>query len=546
MRSPFFARRFAASVIILSIILPVAVQAAPVQQILKTPDDASVTRGDFLRSAVTVLALPLKNDRKPLPFKRAIPKALELHVRAALSRNALVIFGDDLKLSRAITRGEALFVLMKLQGLKPSSVPVHFPDVTQGSEMEKAVQVGIEKHWMEPVRENFFGLTRALTGREARVLLRKVIGEDEESPTLGTDGSIPSIVIRFKSKEKPPLPQQDLLQSIWQLLNDQFLYNDKIKDEEAAYRAAEALVQSINDPYTTFMRPLPAQEFQSRLDGEVSGIGAQVEYKDNVLTVVSPLRGSPAEKAGLQPNDQILSVDGVSLAGLDFITAVSKVRGPKGSTAVLRIRRQGGELDVPVTRDVIRVPEIEISYQGNIAVVKLLQFGERTRAELRSLMLDIQSRNPRGIVLDLRNNPGGLLDAADVVLSNFLPQGSPVASINYRDHSYVETTADPPTIDGSVRLVVLVNNGSASASEIVAGALQDAKRATIVGEKTFGKGTVQEVVEFKTGASMKLTIAEWKTPSGRKIDGVGVSPDIVVEQTDGRDEQMLKAVGILQ
>ena len=532
---------------VLMLFVPIAIQAASVAEILRTPDDRTVSRGEFVRAAVTVLGFPLKDDRKPLPFKRPVPKGLQLHVRAAEKKGALQLFGSDLLLSRAITRGEALFVVMKLQGLKPASVPVHFPDVEKGSALEQAVQVATEKGWMDPVRTNFFGVTRALTGREARVLQRKVIGEGERNlDGVDANQQIPSIIIRFKTREQQPLPQEDVLRAVWQLLNDQFLYKEKIKDDEAAYRAAEALVQSLADPYTTFMRPLPAQEFQNRLDGEVSGIGAQVEFKDNILTIVSPIRGSPAEKAGLQPGDQILKVDGETLAGLDFLGAVSKVRGPKGSTAKLTIRRSGNELEISVVRDVVKVPEIEINLQGDIAVVKLIQFGERTRSDLRSLLMEVQTHHPRGIILDLRSNPGGLLDAADQVVSNFLPQGSPVASINYRDRSTVETTADPPTIDPDVKVIVLVNKGSASASEIVAGALQDSKRATIVGEQTFGKGTVQEIIEFKNGASMKLTIAEWKTPSGRKIDGVGVTPDIVVPTSDGRDEQMLRALELVR
>lgn len=540
------ALRRASAVLLLLTVIPLQGMAASVQEVLRTPDDSAVTRGGFLRAAVTVLNIPLKDDRKALPFVR-VPRGQVLPVRAAFSRGALELFGEDLRLARAITRGEALFVLMKLQGLKPSSITVHFPDVPEGSPVEQAVQVATEKAWMEPVRSNFFGITRALSGREARLLLRKAIGEDKLPPdTLEGDRKIPTIIIRLKTREARPLPQEDVLRAVWQILTDQFLHQDKIKEEEAAYRAAEALVQSIDDPYTTFMRPLPAKEFQNRLEGEVTGIGAQVDFKDSVLTIVSPIRGSPAEKAGLKPGDEILAVNGESLSGLDFLAAVSKVRGPKGSVAKLKIRRNGGELEIEVVRDVIRVPEIEVSFHVDIAVVKLIQFGERTRSDLRSVMQEVQSRRPRGIVLDLRNNPGGLLDAASIVLSNFLPQGSPVASINYRDRSYVETTADPPTIDAGVPVIVLINKGSASASEIVAGALQDSKRATILGEQTFGKGTVQEVVEFTNGASMKLTIAEWKTPSGRAIDGTGIAPDIHVPTSDGRDDQMLRALEMLR
>jgi carboxyl-terminal processing protease len=178
--------------------------------------------------------------------------------------------------------------------------------------------------------------------------------------------------------------------------------------------------------------------------------------------------------------------------------------------------------------------------------VKLVQFGSLTEKELRSLMTDIQAEKPAGVILDLRNNPGGLLHAAQLVLSNFLPKGSSIATIAARSQKYDDVTEDEPTIASTVPVVVLVNGGSASASEIVAGALQDYKRATIVGEKTFGKGTVQQIVEFRDGSGLKMTIAEWLTPKGRKIDGVGVTPDVVIALSTDRDEQLLKAVSIIR
>lgn len=530
-------------------IAPFSLQAAAVQDVLRTPDAQTVSRGDFIRAAVSTLHIPTDRATAPLTFKRPVPKALQLSIRTAQERGALEVFGKDLQLSRAISRGDALVVLMKLQALKPSgAIQVHFPDVQSGSLTERAVQLATERGWMEPVRSDLFGVARSLTGLEGRLLLRKAAGDGGSGGDgLNVNGKVPSIVIRFKTKEPMPLPQEEMLRTVWQLLNEEYLYKDKIKGDEAAYKGAEAMVGSLGDPYTTFMKPASTQEFQGRLQGQVSGIGAEVDFKDGTLVIISPLPGSPAEKAGLLPGDMILEVDGTPLAGLDFLGAVNKVRGPQGSVVKLTIRRDGNDMTVKVTRDIVKIAEITISMQGTIAVVKLAQFGERTRNDFRSLMTDVQSRHPHGIVLDLRSNPGGLLDAADTVISNFVPQGSTVASINYSDHVTIEKTTDPPTIDPSVPMVVIVNKGSASASEIVAGCLQDSKRATVVGEQSFGKGTVQEIIDFKNGASLKLTIAEWKTPAGHAINKVGITPDVVVKATDsGRDEQMIKALDLLR
>ena len=534
--------------VFLFLFLPAGVFAASVSTTLTTPDDQAVTRGDFIRSAIAATGIPVQKTGKALPFKRPVPAALQPAVRAAWSDGALSIFGNDLLLSRPVTRGEALFVLMTLPGFKATGgIELHFQDVPAGADLESAVKVGIQRGWMQPVSTTLFGAGRSLTGREARELLRSATGS--AGTGINADDGIsvvPNVIVRLKSKAPLPLPGEDTLRSVWQILREQYLFKDKLIDNEAMYKAAEALVEAAGDPYSVFMRPVSAKQFQDRLQGEVTGIGAQVEFKDNILTIIAPLPGSPSEKAGLKGGDQILAVDGVTLSGLSFPDAVDKVRGPKGSTATLTIHRDGNDIKVQVMRDLVKVPEITVTFQNNIAVVKLVQFGERTRSEFRTLMAEVQNRHPRGVILDLRNNPGGLLDAAGIVVSNFQPKGTPVASINYRDKSYIETTADAPTIDAGVPLIVLINKGSASASEIVAAALQDSKRATIVGEQSYGKGTVQEIVEFKSGASLKLTIAEWKTPSGRTINGVGVTPDVKLASVGDRDDQMLKAIELLR
>lgn len=545
-------RRFfrSASLLFLTIIIPLHASAATVSEALTTRDEAAVSRGAFIKAAISVLNVPLESQKsRETTYKRPVPKNLQPYVRSAGSRGALAHFGKDLKLTSGITRGDALLFLVKLQKLEPSgSKLTTFGDVKTGSDLEDAVRVAIERNWTEPDRLNLFGVKRILNGSEARLLLRKITGETGRNIETGPAGEtkVPSIVIQYKKKDIPQLPENDLLRTVWQLLNEQYLYGEKINDKDAAYKAAEALVNSVGDPYTTFMRPADAKNFQEQIDGEMSGIGAQVEYKDNVLTVVSPLSGSPALNAGLKSGDQILQVDGKTLAGLTFVEAVQLVRGPQGSTVTLRVKRDGTEFDVKVTRDIIRLPEIDISYQNEIAIVKLVQFGQTTERELRGHLEKVQTNNPKGIILDLRNNPGGLLHAAEIVVSNFLPKGSGVAVIRSKNEEFTEVTVDGPTIKEDVEMVVLINKGSASASEIVAAALQDAKRATVLGEKSFGKGTVQQIVEFRDGSSMKMTIAEWLSPKKRVINSVGVSPDIEVPSSDGRDEQLLRAIDMLR
>ncbi|TSC79040.1 MAG: carboxyl-terminal processing protease [Candidatus Peregrinibacteria bacterium Gr01-1014_25] len=498
--------------------------------------DAPISRGDFIRAAIDALEIPT-DARTSLPYRRPVPSAIKPFVAAAYTRGALKHFGDELFPGRPITTGDALQMLVAIQGLDAKGKSRTFPDVPPGSALDNAVQAALEKGWIEPGRPNRFGVDRVMSGKATRILLRKVLGEDDDTGE--------KIVIRFTNNvSRKPLPRQELLQSIWYLINEQYLYKEKITDD-AVLKAAEALVQSLEDPYTAYVRPAKTEVYQSRIQGRVTGIGAQVEYTDNALVIVAPFPNSPAKKAGLQAGDQILFADGVSLAGMTVEGAVSKVRGPEGSTVVLTVRRGSQTFDVSVVRAVVAVPEIDTSWMQGIAVVHLFQFGERTERELRPTLQEIARQEPRGIVLDLRNNPGGLLDAAEVVLSNFLPQGSVVARIVGRDGEYAEETDDPPVIPEKTPVVVLVNKGSASASEIVAGALQDAGRAVLVGEKTFGKGTVQQIIDFHDGSSLRMTVAEWLTPSGRKINKEGIEPDFTVRGDEERDAQLVKALDLI-
>jgi len=513
-----------------------------------------VERGTFIRESMQALGVAVV-ERAPgeyrIPYER-IPAPMLPYIQAAEDAKALDAFGKDLRLAYPITRGEALRFLVELLQVKSAQDVGRFRDVREGTMEERAVQVAIGKAWMQPLRSNYFGLERQLTPAEARTLVNRASGEGGGGVPAGEEGedaSIPTIRIELRGKGAEStgnIPNAKVLDAVWQIVRSDYLYEEKIDEDDAMYDSIEAVVRSLGDPYSSFMRPKTSRQFQTQIDGEVSGIGAQVEEREGILTIVTPLEGSPAQKAGLKPNDQILSVDGVSIEDLDFLDAVEKVRGPRGSKVTLTISRNGVHFDVTVLRDTVKVPEIAVSWQGTVAVVRLMQFGKLTDTELRGLLTDIQAKRPTGIVLDLRNNPGGLLHAANTVVSNFLPKGSDVAIIRARDGESVDRTSEEPTIRTDVPLVVLVNEGSASASEIVAGALQDHDRATIVGTKSFGKGTVQEVLEFVDGSSLKLTIAEWFTPKDRKIDGIGVEPDVEVRYDPDRDVQLLRAIDLLR
>ncbi|MFH0770346.1 MAG: S41 family peptidase [Candidatus Peregrinibacteria bacterium] len=533
-----------------SIVLPLVASAA----VASFTPEKPVTRIGFIRGAVYAIGVSLEGYMTgALPKGVTVSKEFEPYVRYADRRGILKDVVGLSPLNSPVTVGQALSILRNLKAMDPTeNLSRGYKDVKSGSSEAEAVSLAIEQGWILPLRADFFGVRRILKGAEAELLLRRVTGEvstktiPSKLQKQKSSSASQTLTVRLGSAATGTLPKAELLEAIWKIVNDEYLREETINPDEAAYKAAEGLINSLKDPYSSFMRPSNASNLETQLSGQVSGIGAQVEQRSGVLTIVTPLPGSPSERAGLLPNDEILKVDGLDISGLDFLEAVDKVRGPKGTSVKLHIRRAGSEFDISVIRDNVVVPEVVVSQQGNVAIIKLVQFGKVTEEQLRDKMVEIGKQNPSGIILDLRNNPGGLLHAADIVVSNFVPAGTPVAHIIARSGTRIESTEEEQTVRPTVPLVVLVNEGSASASEIVAGALQDAGRATVVGKKTFGKGTVQEVLRFNDQSGLKLTVAEWRTPLDRKIDGVGIQPDVVVEGGSGRDDQLLKALDILR
>lgn len=516
-----------------SLLLTVALLCAP----LAAHAEEAVTRGTFIMHAVDAFDISPKHVGT-LPYRR-VPTIQKPYIQAAFDKGALAVFGKDFQAGRAITRGEAAEVLKGLSGMTPAGKePLSFTDVKKGSTLAAAVQLSVEQQWLKPLRRALFGADRPLTLSEEKLLIKRV----ERSLQA------PSQVITIPVRRTDPVrtEQSKTLDAVWQLLQKDFLYSDRLDSRRAGEQAAEAMVKSLKDPYTVYMPPAETKQFQDQIHGELSGIGVQVEFHEEGLLVVAPLPSSPAEKAGIQGGDIISAVDGTSLKGLGYQEAVTKVRGPKGSIAKIAVIRGGRTLEFSVTRDTVKVPELSLSMQGTVAVLKVSQFGDTTEREIRGMLQKAADATPTGVIIDLRNNPGGLLHAADVLMGAFVPEGTVIANIHTRTGLYTEESTGTPIFPESTKVIVLVNKGSASASEIVAGAFQDLKRGTVVGENTFGKGTVQQIVEFRDGSSLKMTIAEWKTPADRKIDGIGVAPDVAVDSASEPDAALKKALELLR
>ena len=346
----------------------------------------------------------------------------------------------------------------------------------------------------------------------------------------------------------------NLLWKVWDLLLDNYIDPSALNTDKMLYGAISGLVEGIGDPYSMFMTPKENTDFRESLDGILQGIGAELMQREGSIVIVAPLRGSPAEKAGLQPGDIILSVNGES-PGNSLTDAVKKIRGPKGSQVTLLIAREGTPepFEVTITRDEITVPSVESAIretdEGSVLVITVNQFGDQTVTEVESMLNDYDDGNLLGIIIDVRYNGGGYLDRAVELVSLFLAEGK-VVSVERRDGDAVEHFASGRPVDTDTPIVVLINEGTASASEIFAGALQDHDRATIIGKQSFGKGTVQEIYDLQDGASVRITVAHWITPGGRNLSKEGVTPDIEVKRApddaeEGADPQMDAAIKYL-
>jgi carboxyl-terminal processing protease len=333
----------------------------------------------------------------------------------------------------------------------------------------------------------------------------------------------------------------DLFWEVYHRLEQNYVDPTALDTENELYGAIKGMVNALGDPYSVFMSPEETQEFQASLGGTLQGIGAELSMKDGNLVVVAPLKGSPAEKAGLKTGDVIYKIDELFVDDLTLWDAIRAIRGEPETTVTLTIFRKGTDnsFQLPIQRAEINVPSVELKFYGeneNIAYLSIYQFGDKTEAEFDAAVRELLLKPVDGIVLDLRDNGGGFLDTSVNILSDFIEGKQKAVVTKHRDEKkneiyYTNESARIATIP----LVVLVNKGSASASEIFAGAIQDYKRGIVMGTQTFGKGSVQVVEVLNDGSSLRMTIAKWYTPKDRSINDVGITPDIVVELTE---EQM--------
>ena len=377
------------------------------------------------------------------------------------------------------------------------------------------------------------------------------VGRNIAIPFLPDTGqSKYNVLNKFYSKDEVDF---STFWEVWDKLNTSFLNKKDLSGQKLVQGAISGLVEAAGDPYTSYYDPEANKSFNNELSGVFEGVGIELGVKDSKLVVVAPLDSSPASKAGIKAGDRIVLIDGKDTSKFNIADAVKLIRGKTGTKVKLSILREGKSepLNFELTRDKITIKTVKEETQVDTLVVAINRFGDNTKSEWDSVVNKIKVSGTKKMVLDLRNDPGGRLDAAIYIAGEFLPENSVVVIQEDSNGKQEKLVSERSGRLIGMSLVVLINKGSASASEIVAGALQDYKKATIVGEASFGKGTVQSVTDLKDGGGLHITVAKWLTPNGNWIHGKGIKPDVEVKLTEDdvvkeTDQQMDKALELLK
>lgn len=520
---------------------------------ISTPDtfkeDEFLKKGEFIKWILInagftpdpgTVSIPYSDISSDSPYAPYIKKLLDTKI---IRFNQ---FNDKFEPGRMISRYIALDFIFKLEGIPAPKLfneewfRENISDIETDSYLApyaaKAVELGLLPRFDPKQFKPFFPLTM----KHAARLLHKV--QEFKSGTLGAKpanttntAGIPTLIIQNlgKSHELINHPKFDILLNVWDKITKEYLKKDTLNPDQLVYGAIEGLAKKVGDKYTEFQEPEVAQVFQDELKGEdLEGIGAILDLTpEGKVEVTSPLPGLPAENAGVQAKDIITQVDNETVSGLSLNDVVRRIRGPRDTNVTITVFRPSTEqtLEFTITRAVIVIATVKSEVtEDKIAIITITNFNGEAVSEFELAINDVLKAGAKKIVLDLRNNSGGYLDAGVAIAAAFLDKDKDVVKISYPDHVDITYTDKKGSLFG-LPAMVLVNKGSASASEIVAGALQDHGIAKLIGETSYGKGTVQELINYIDGSSFKVTIAKWLTPLDRDISEIGLKPDVYVE-----------------
>ncbi len=504
--------------------------------------DSLVTRAEFISYLVKLNSPKFKRAVNiKLPYKDAVNSAWYAPYIAEAIRVG-ILFGNEGRLNpyENISMVDALELLFHSRSIplpRRFVGKVVYRDLQKNLRDQAMVMRAMELGVVTPDKPDWFGILRKLTRGEAAKMIYKMDLVDLRDSSSARGGYSPD-------------PQLEKVDSAWKLLMSNYVGKDTIDKDKVAAGAIKGMVDTLGDPYTVFMDAETNQNFSDEIGGQFEGIGAYIEMKDNKdIAIVSPIKDSPAYNAGIKAGDIIRKVDDFDTKGASLQDTVSHIKGPKGTKVTLTLERNGQTVVIEVTRDVVVVKslEYEVVGGGKYMHIHLISFNDNLLSDFKDVVEIIQHNSEiKGLILDVRDDPGGLLDAAVGILGYLLPKDSVAVNIQSNFYNYAQYTTGQAELS-SYPMVILINKGSASASEIVAGALKDDGVATVIGETSFGKGTVQEINYFADGSSIKLTIAKWLTPLLHSIQKEGIKPDIEVASgtSEGSDPQLDRGIQVL-
>lgn len=529
--------------------------------------DQTITRAELIKFALTHVGYKPAEKIYETKFKDVPADSwFAPYVKKCLELQAIQI-NPDLPLfypSAPISKIEALKIIMPIEGIPAPYIqdptPIIFSDVNEKSSFAYLViaaeKAGLYTKMDGTLLKPFKNLTR---GEAAELLYRSQAYRDSQgtSDSTGLDLNQSDY---YSSSDYALIsnPKFPIFLDIWSKINDQFINKETINQDDLVYGAISGMVQSLDDKYSVFEKPENAKDIQDSLEGSFDGIGIVLDTVEENVVITGVLKDSPAQKAGLKAGDFIQKVNGESVTGKKINDVVTIIKGPAGTDVTLSILRDGGTTDFTIKREQLKLDSVLIESTSptkipdDIGYISIYQFTSDTGTEFADILKKELDKKPVGMILDLRDNPGGYLDAAYLVLNHFVPKNKPLANMKIESRIIPQLSDGPGEFTNAhIPLIVLVNDNTASAAEVVAGALQDYGIGKLLGITTYGKGTVQEVTDYTDNSFFKLSIAHWLTAKEHDINKVGLTPDIKVETTaddalNKTDSQLEKAIAELQ
>lgn len=513
----------------------------PVESDNKFHPDDQLTKGELYKLIVTDgmadisqnIDLPYSDISKDSPYAPYIQTAIDNKILKAPTEKSA--FG----LSNKVTKLSALSTMFNSLGIGTnyffSKEGFPFEDITVDSAIaplaDKAGKLGI----LEPSAPTQFLQNKRITKAEAADYLYKIKQNAQPSMTITLTQTPKTINTSIPENDLTSNKNFSTLVDVWSTMKNKFLYKDKLNDDQLIYAAIKGMVSEAKDKYTVFDAPSETASLMGRLSNKYEGIGIVIELIEKNITVITPFHDSPAEKAGIQGQDIITKVNGVSTEGLSLEEVSAKIKGPAKSSVKITVNRAGKEMEFSIIRDSITIKRVETkslksSSGKNIAYISLADFGQDSDIEFTNAANELIKTKPEGFIIDLRNNPGGYVDAAVNIINLFTSEPKTAVKMEFVDKHIEETKTEGNGLLMGYKIVVLINEGSASASEITAGALKDYGVATLVGKKSFGKGVAQELRTYKDGSLLKYTVSNWLTPNGTNINKQGIIPDFTVDR----------------